>query len=173
MKFPRRHLRLRHGILVLAVGLVGLGLTVAVLRGPGEGSPTARSHRAQPKTYAQLVAENYKVLRPEQSRRLLRFARAWHACVAAHVRLGEPKAMPTRITMALPGSGTLPSPAVLRLGARCGERLGDPPSGSSLQFRPHVVVLYLPKRCLLDRQSLRDGATRSLPAGGRASPARA
>jgi hypothetical protein len=34
----------------------------------------------------------------------------------------------------------------------CGERQGGPPHRSSLQYRPGEIVLYLPKRCLLDKK---------------------
>lgn len=32
-----------------------------------------------------------------------------------------------------------------------GEAQGGPPDDSSLQYRPGEIVLYLPKRCLLDK----------------------
>jgi len=107
-----------------------------------------------PKTYQQLVAANYKVLHPRQTRRLMRFADAFRACmVAAHVPLGEPKALPTRIVMSRP-AGT-PLGTLLRLTPRCGAKLGDPPPGSSLLLRKHAIVLFLPKRCLLDPKVVR------------------
>jgi hypothetical protein len=34
----------------------------------------------------------------------------------------------------------------------CGEAQGGPPHRSSLQYRPGEIVLYLPKRCLLDKK---------------------
>ena len=36
--------------------------------------------------------------------------------------------------------------------AKCGERAGDPPHESSLQYRPGKILLYLPKQCLLDKK---------------------
>jgi hypothetical protein len=138
----------RGPIAAAALVLLGVALAAALLRGTGDGSAPKTHESEPPKTYQQLVAANYKVLRPRQSRRLLRFAEAFHACMVTHIPLGEPKALPTRIRMALP-VGAAPS-AVLRLTARCGAKLGDPPPRSSLLIRKHVIVLFLPKRCLLD-----------------------
>jgi hypothetical protein len=50
--------------------------------------------------------------------------------------------------MALPASVSVER--VLAETSVCGERQGGPPHRSSLQYRPGEVVLYLPKRCLLD-----------------------
>ena len=144
----RRRLQLI-GITLTLLLLLGAALAAATLQERGHARP---SRRPSAKTYQQLVAENYKVLRPAQSRRLLRWAQAFRRCMATRVPLGEASTLPTRIVMALRGAVT---PAMLRLGVRCGTKLGDPPPGSSLQFRKRVVVLYLPKRCLLDRKTLR------------------
>jgi hypothetical protein len=142
-------------VVAAALTLLAVGLATAFLQGTGEGrAPKARASKpAGSKTYQQLVAANYKVLRPRQTRRLLRFADAFQACMVAHVQLGEPKALATRIVMAVPG-GAAPS-VVLRFTGRCGAKLGDPPPGSSLLLRRHAIVLFLPKRCLLDPKVVR------------------
>src|SRR5919108_5993023 len=93
--------------LLVALALIGGLVAAAAFRGEDERRPQARSaQRATAKTYEQLVAANYKVLRPRQTRRLLRFAEAFQTCVATSIRLREPEALPTRIVMALP-EGTL------------------------------------------------------------------
>ena len=101
-------------------------------------------------SYAQLVAKNYKVLSPKQSRRLMNFAVGVHACMTKRVRLGEPEPKNTKIVMALPASASMR--AIAQAGIACGTKLGGPPPGSSLQARKHAVVLFLPKCCLLDRK---------------------
>jgi hypothetical protein len=128
-------------------------IAVAVLRSGGESHRQAQPRQPhRQKTYAELVAANYKVLKPKQSRRLLRFAQAFHACLAKQVDLGEPRALPTRIVMALPADAA--RQRLIRLGLQCGTKLGDPPPGASLQIRKHAVVLYLPKYCILDRKTV-------------------
>jgi hypothetical protein len=147
-------MRHRAWLLLAALALVGVLIAAALLRAEDDSRPRARSEpRASAKTYEQLVAANYKVLRPRQTRRLLRFAEAFQNCVARSIGLHEPNVLPTRIEMALP-EGTLTA-TVLRLTARCGAKLGDPPRDASLQVRKHAIVLYLPKRCLLDPKTVR------------------
>ena len=104
------------------------------------------------KTYAQLVAANYRILKPHQSTTLLRYADAAFACMSEDLELGKPRTSPTRIVMTLP-PGTKPS-AVLRSMSRCATRIGDPPSGSSFQLRGDAVMVYLPKYCILDKKTI-------------------
>ena len=114
----------------------------------------AQSPPVDEKSYAELVAENYVLLSRAESQRLVRFAAAFRNCVAKHgVRVGAPHVAKTRITMAVP-AGTDRS-RLNRLGGVCGTALGGPPKGSSLQTQQrygntNAVVLYLPRRCLID-----------------------
>ena len=110
-------------------------------------TPPARS----PESYARAVAANYRVLSPRQSRRLLTFAERLSACLHEHgVAVGAPRASRTRIELALPKAAQRGE--VLTEEAACGDALGGPPPGASLQLRPQVnaLLLYLPKYCLLD-----------------------
>jgi hypothetical protein len=96
------------------------------------------------------LSDNQIVLNRSDSLRLLRWAGRFQACmVRQDVAVGRPEASSKQITMTLRPGGTLRR-VVLRKGIACGERLGDPPSDSSLQMFAHEIVLYLPKRCLLD-----------------------
>jgi hypothetical protein len=113
---------------------------------------TRRESSAGP-TYAELVAANYRVLSPAESRRLLRFAKSFHACVNRRgISLGPPEPLNTRIEMAIQPAAD--REALGRVTVSCGESLGRPPPGASLQAvsrdQPDDVVLYLPKQCLLD-----------------------
>jgi hypothetical protein len=109
------------------------------------------------KTYAQLVAANYRVLTPAQTRRLLAFAAAIHSClVGKGVDIAPPNPRNTRIEL-IPGK-RIALDRLVSLMTPCAEALGGPPRRASLQVRPQagrpVVLLYLPKRCLLDRKTV-------------------
>jgi hypothetical protein len=132
--------RLTLGALVVATAVVAIVLHERGGSGPGQ-------------TYADLVRANYRVLSTAQSRRLLTFARDFRSCVDGRgIGLGRPSASKTKITMRVP-VGT-ERDRLLRVGVACGKVVGDPPPGASLQVyqrtSPGLVVLYLPKRCLLD-----------------------
>ena len=143
-----------------AIALVGAGAGVLFATRGGSApavSPTGdmpgeASRTSGKKTYAQLVAANYKVLKPQQSARLLRYADAAFACMSQDLELGNPQTSPTKIVMTLP-SGTKPS-AVIRSMGRCATRIGDPPAGSSFQLRGQSVIVYLPKYCILDKKTI-------------------
>jgi hypothetical protein len=117
-----------------------------------------KAPQASGKTYTQLVAANYKVLKPQQSARLLRYADAAFACMSQDLELGNPLTSPTKIVMTLP-SGTKPF-AVIRSMGRCATRIGDPPAGSSFQLRGQAVIVYLPKYCILDKKTIARTAPR-------------
>jgi hypothetical protein len=70
--------------------------------------------------------------------------------VGKGVPLGHLETSETQIRMALPGSVDVEK--VLADTESCGEAQGGPPHRSSLQYRPGEVLLYLPKRCLLDKK---------------------
>jgi len=44
---------------------------------------------------------------------------------------------------------------VAQAGLECRPPLGPPPLGATLQMRKHVVLVYLPKYCILDRKVAR------------------
>jgi hypothetical protein len=92
---------------------------------------------------------NEKVLTRAQSERLVRWAGEFRSCLEQRgYAIGEVELAKTRIELAVP-PGTAFQP-LLHDGVACGESLGDPPPASSLQTFPRRIVLYLPKRCLLD-----------------------
>ena len=92
---------------------------------------------------------NEKVLTRAQSERLVRWAGAFRSCLERRgYALGDVELARTRIELAVP-SGTAFHP-LLRAGIACGDSLGGPPPASSLQTFGRRIVLYLPKRCLLD-----------------------
>jgi hypothetical protein len=160
----RRHNRsvLRRKALLLsaaAIALAGTGAGVVLATHGGSARavrttgdmPGEASQASGKKTYAQLVAANYKILKPQQSTRLLRYADAAFACMSQDLELGKPRASPTKIVMTLP-SATKPS-AVIRSMGRCATKIGDPPVGSSFQLRKHAVIVYLPRYCILDKKT--------------------
>jgi hypothetical protein len=150
----------RRRVRALAASVIALavvGAVVGLAAWHGSRTPT-RSHIVQPalakkKSYAQLVAANYKVLTPKRTNRLLRFADAAYACMSKQLELGKPRPQRTKIVMAL-GPGTS-APTVAQVSVRCTAKIGDPPAGSSFQVRGRAVILYLPKYCILDKKVAR------------------
>jgi hypothetical protein len=94
------------------------------------------------------------VLTPRATRRLLRFADALHSCVTSNgIRLGSPQRLNTKIVMGVPPR--VERQHLIGVVLSCGEPLGGPPPGASLQTfqrsgQQDSVILYLPRRCLLD-----------------------
>jgi hypothetical protein len=109
-----------------------------------------RSDEAKATAAKQLEAQlaNYKVLTPEKTRRLLRYADAAYACLSKELDIGKPRSLQTKIVMDLPADVT--PAAVAQLSLKCAATIGDPPKDASFQVRGHAVILYLPKYCLLD-----------------------
>jgi hypothetical protein len=92
---------------------------------------------------------NEKVLTHAQSERLVRWAGEFRSCLRERgYSIGGVELARTRIQLAVP-SGT-PFQPLLHDGIACGDSLGGPPPASSLQTFASRIVLYLPKRCLLD-----------------------
>jgi hypothetical protein len=147
----------RRRVLMLAASLAVLALAGVVigLAARGGSSTAAHTNAVQStstgkRSYAQLVAANYKPLTAAQSARLLRFADAAYRCMSKQIDLGKPDVQPTRIVLSLP-EGTKMK-AVLRVAMGCAGTIGDPPPGSSFQVRPRAVLVYLPKYCILDEK---------------------
>jgi uncharacterized protein YceK len=117
-------------------------LLVAAGCGSSVSEVTSRPSAGPPRS-------NEKVLTRAQSERLVRWAGELRSCLRERgYAIGDVQPARTRIELAVP-AGTAFQP-LLRDGVACGESLGDPPPGSSLQQFPRLIVLYLPKRCLLD-----------------------
>jgi len=118
---------------------------------PPAASAASEAPELHAASYAEAAAANYKVLSPRQSRRLIAFAGGLAACLRKRgIEIGAPKASRTRIELALPGGAR--RRVVLSRATACGDLLGGPPPGASVQFRPTVnaILVYLPKYCLLD-----------------------
>jgi len=94
-------------------------------------------------------SSNEKVLTRAQSQRLVDWAGSLRTCLRARgFRLGELIVARAHIEAAVPDGTAFK--ALVRAGTACGDALGGPPAASSLQTFADHVVLYLPKRCLLD-----------------------
>jgi hypothetical protein len=148
---PRRHAFLGLAIAV-ALAVAGGVAALAMIHG-GEADARKAQQIWKPgkkKTYAQLTAANYKILKPTQTTRLLEYADAAYSCMSKRLDLGKPRPLRTKIVMALP-PGATPG-AVAELSASCAMTIGDPPSDASFQVRGHAVILYLPKYCILDKK---------------------
>jgi hypothetical protein len=92
---------------------------------------------------------NEKVLTHAQSERLVRWAGELRSCLRQRgYAIGDVELARTRIELAVP-AGTAFQP-LLHDGIACGDSLGGPPRASSLQTFARRIVLYLPRRCLLD-----------------------
>ncbi len=144
---------MRRRSLIALAALVGALLVTAFVavatrdRARSGGRPTPPAARS----YAELVAANYRVLTPAQTQRLLRFADALYGCMSdRHASIGKPKPLGTKIELRVSPDANRESLA--HAVVACGERLGGPPHGASLVLVKAAVELYLPKYCLLDRK---------------------
>ena len=162
---PRRRVL---GVVAIVVVLAAAGGGAALVIRDGGHADTRKAQKTQKrqraagkKTYSQLTAANYKILKPKQTGRLLRYADAAYACLSKQLDLGKPRPLRTKIVMTLPPGAT--APAVARLSARCAMTIGDPPPNASFQVRGHAVILYLPKYCILDKKVVALDRARSAP----------
>src|SRR5919201_1786296 len=116
---------------------------------------TSDSGERQP-SLSELAAKNYRTLSVAESRRLLRYAEREYRCIVAQGQtIAAPVASRTRIRMAAPGRS---ADELIRWMTACDPEVGGPPPGSSLQARDGQVLVYVPKRCLLDPSEV-DSAT--------------
>ena len=148
----------RRRMLGVAVGALALGILGAaallVARDPPE-DPATRPAEARPEASdasepTPLPTGNLRVLTRAESERLVRYARDLATCLDTR---GVDSAGPTiqRRLIALETAERVGLRRLAVLSTACAERLGDPPSGSSLQaVDASTVVLSLPKQCLLD-----------------------
>jgi hypothetical protein len=155
-------------VVAIAAALAAAGGFAALVVHRGGQAKTAKAQKVEKpqraagkKTYAQLTAANYKILKPKQTSRLLRYADAAYACMSKQLDLGRPRPLRTKIVMTLPPGAT--AAAVARLGVRCAMTIGDPPPNASFQVRGHAVILYLPKYCILDKKVVALDRARSAP----------
>jgi hypothetical protein len=140
---------------VVAVGMaLGIGAAAFAIARGGADDRVAQPSPALP-TPAQSDARatrngNRRVLTAAQTKRLVRYATALHACLASRgLDVAAPKKDPRAITI------KAAEPVGLeRLVAEmtpCTRPLGDPPKYSSLQaVDARTIVLSVPKQCLLD-----------------------
>jgi hypothetical protein len=133
------------GGIALVAALAGLALALRARDGGGEeAAPSVTATSAEP-------GSNYRVLSRAQSERLVAYAADVRRCL--HDRgldVAAPEASRTRIELAVtrPGAaGTLARAAI-----HCGDTLGGPPAGSSLQVHRPGLGLYVPRMCLLDEK---------------------
>jgi hypothetical protein len=133
---------------LLAVGLaLGIGAAVALIE-RSEGGNGA----VQPAAGALAPArnQNRRVLTGKQTRRLVHYAAALHACLTNRgVDVSAPAKDPRAITIA--AASTVGLKRLAQLATTCAAPLGDPPEPSSLQaVDARTIVLSVPKQCLLD-----------------------
>ena len=151
----------RTALLFAVAALAGVGVAAAVIAGRGGGGsgrvakPTSTA--AAPAATATPVSNQIRLSRAE-SVRLVGWADRLRACVSRRgVVLGAPVPHETEIDLAIRRGPT--GVVLLQRVAACGDALGEPPRKSSLQLRGRKYVLYLPKRCLLDKKVVRGGTS--------------
>ena len=151
----------------LTIAVAGGGTAAGLVAGHG-GKAEARwpaaarqpqKEKKKEKTYAELVAANYKILKPDQTKRLLAYANAAYACLSKQIEIGKPRPSPTKIAMTF--SSAAKPRTVARVGLVCALKIGDPPDDSTFQVRGHTVIVYLPKYCILDKKTV--AVTKPLP----------
>jgi hypothetical protein len=124
----------------------GALISLLVVAASACGGSTEDSRRA---AATDALTSNERRLSRAESQRFVEWAAAFRACLLAH---GAPVApltkTETHIEMHVPGE--LRAADVVPNLAACAQQQGGPPKNTSVQWRPGKVLLYLPKRCLLD-----------------------
>jgi hypothetical protein len=149
----------RTALFFAAAALVGVSVAAAVIASRGGGGAAAEptSTAAAPAARATPVSNQIRLSHAE-SQRLVDWAERLRTCVSRRgVVLGAPVPHEAEIDMAIRRGPT--GHALLMRVVACGDALGEPPRKSSLQLRGRRLVLYLPKRCLLDKKVERGGTT--------------
>ena len=146
----------RTALLFAVAALAGVGVAAAVIAGRGGGGsgrvakPTSTAAAPATTTATATPVSNQIRLSHAESLRLVDWADRLRACVSRRgVVLGAPVPHETEIDLAIRRGPT--GVVLLQRVAACGDALGEPPRKSSLQLRGRKYVLYLPKRCLLDK----------------------
>jgi hypothetical protein len=133
----------RKRLALLATPAVGLAAAIAV--------ESLRTDDTRP-TLVELAAHNYRTLSRHDTRLLVRFAEHEYRCLASKgSNVSAPVASRTRITMRASGKSAR---SLARLQLACDREVGPPPAKATLQARDGEVLVYLPKRCLLDPTEL-------------------
>jgi hypothetical protein len=138
-------------VLIVLGSALGIGTSVFVIaRGHSEESerPTALQRPAPARRPTH--AENRRVLTAPQTRRLVRYATALHACLARRgVEVAPPRKSSQAIT--LKAASNVGADQLVAEMMPCVAPLGDPPKPSSLQaVDARTIVLSVPKQCVLD-----------------------
>jgi hypothetical protein len=134
-------------VLVRSLARPGAALAAAgLLAGCGAGASGSSRIGSQAS-----VTGNEKVLSVADSARLVAWFRRFRACVERH-GIETDAIVVTRRELSMETRTHLPAATLAVRTVPCGEALGDPPTDASLQVRrgEDRIVLYLPKRCLLD-----------------------
>ncbi len=133
-----------------AATLATVGLT-ALVAGCGDAR---QANVSSPTPAPSAASSNERTLTHAQSIHLVQWATTWKHCMSGHGwALGQLTKAPSRLSMTVPKDAELA--AVMRDSVVCGDAQGGPPARSSLQFRGNMILLYLPKQCLLDPKVLR------------------
>jgi hypothetical protein len=127
---------------------LGLVLVVAATCATSCGVTWARAPRASSDDVPPAVHRNQVVLTPKRSRELVAWARRFQTCIGGRGLQSSMKVTRTQFTLLV--KGRRPKSSLLRIGESCGDTLGGPPHGASLQVFGRTFVLYVPKQCLLD-----------------------
>jgi hypothetical protein len=134
----------RRRLALLATLALGLGAAIAFESFQADGGGR--------QTLAELAANNYRTLSRHESRLLVRFAAREYRClVSKGLHVSAPVVSRTRITMRAPGRSAR---SLARLELACDPQVGPPPARATLQARDGQVLVYLPKRCLIDPTEL-------------------
>jgi hypothetical protein len=147
----------RTALLFAAAAAIGVGAAAALIAtrddtppAPRRASPAKATPR-QASPAKRTPVDNRFLLSHAESERLVDWATRFRSCMARRgVVLGEPVAHPKQIDLVIIRAPA--RPALFRSVPICGDALGEPPRHSSLQLRPGKLVLYLPRRCLLDKR---------------------
>jgi hypothetical protein len=113
------------------------------------GATSARPPRASSDDVPATVHRNQIVLNPKRSHELVAWARRFQTCIGRRGLQSSMTVTRTQFTLLVEG-GIRPKSSLLRIGLSCGDTLGGPPHGASLQVFGRTFVLYVPKQCLLD-----------------------
>jgi hypothetical protein len=144
----------RTALLFAAAAAIGVGAAAALIatRQDAPAHPVVSTTKANA-----TLADNQIRLSHAESVRLVDWAARFRSCMAHRgVVLAAPVAHEKEIDLAIvraPGQA-----ALMRSVPTCGDALGEPPRRSSLQLRPGKLILYLPRRCLLDKRVARPPA---------------
>jgi hypothetical protein len=143
----------RTALFFAVAAVIGVGAAAAVIASrkdaPAHPAAAAAAANAKPS-----LASNQIRLSRAESVRLVDWASRFRSCMARRgVKLAAPVAHEKEIDLVIVRA---PARAVLmRSVPICGDALGEPPRRSSLQVRPGKLILYLPRRCLLDKKVAR------------------